>query len=87
MANPLMTLGSVPAKSMKKTPKPSRPREATERPITDPPKKATVRAVACPCVLAASAVLALERVAACMPKTPAIREQMAPARKATEVIL
>jgi len=36
--------------------------------------------------LAASAVLAFERVAACIPNTPAIREQIAPVRNATDDI-
>ena len=59
-------------------PRPARPRLPTARPITAPPLNATLSAFASPDSRAASVVRTLARVAACMPRKPAMIEQAAP---------
>ncbi len=60
-------------------PMPSRPSEATERPITPPPKNAIRSAGPWPWVRAASDVRTFASVAALIPKNPARIEHRAPA--------
>ena len=54
------------------------PRPTTHRPITEPLRKATFRALFMPPSSAAHAVLTLPLVATCMPKKPASTENAAP---------
>ena len=61
---------------------PISPIEATVRPITDPPKNATARALAEPCWFAATVVRTLALVAQYMPMNPAIEEHPAPTKNA-----
>ena len=65
--------------------RPIRPRLATERPITDPPKKAIFNAFEIPDSLAACAVRAFAFVAAFRPKNPAIIEHAEPKTKENAV--
>jgi hypothetical protein len=71
-----------PPKNKYRVPRPSRPSAATVSPMTEPPKKATERAAAAPCVCAAVVVRTLARVAVYMPKKPASIEHTAPVKKA-----
>ena len=66
------------AKNQMPREKPSRPRPATEKPMTAPPRKAMGSALAVPPVRAASAVRALAAVAIRMPMNPAPPDRAAP---------
>src|SRR3972149_5837571 len=71
------------------SPTPRRPRLATDRPMTEPPRKAMERdfAVFGLYLFAASAVLTLAFVADFMPKNPASMDEIAPPMKAKAVAL
>ena len=66
---------------------PSNPSDATDSPITPPPKNAIRKAGPGPCARAASDVRTLARVAAVIPKKPARIEHAAPATYAIAVFL
>ena len=61
-----------------KIPTPTNPIAATVKPMTEPPKNATLSASAAPFSLAATAVLTLALVAAYMPMKPAMPEHNDP---------
>ncbi|MBA7671561.1 hypothetical protein ES703_79720 [subsurface metagenome] len=61
------------------------PTDATEIPITEPPRKATFKALVRPLSLAAWHVRTFEVVAAFIPIQPGSIEQIEPARKAIAV--
>ncbi|MEJ2370063.1 MAG: hypothetical protein P8Y07_04340 [Gemmatimonadales bacterium] len=91
MAKPLMISANGPkpfsagGKISSTAPIPTRPRLATERPMTAPPLNATRRAFPRPSERAASVVRTFARVAACMPKKPARIELAAPKTYAAAV--
>ena len=61
--------------------------DATVSPITDPPKKATESAWAGPSFLAARVVRTFALVAVYIPMNPAIEEERAPRKKASDCCL
>ncbi len=81
----MWAVSGSPPKSQYSDPRPIKPNEATQRPITDPPKNATLRAAGAPAVCAAVVVRTLARVAAYIPMYPARAEEMAPTANAKAV--
>ena len=76
---------TVPSKNKYRPPSPTTPSPTTLMPMTDPPVKATLRAVF-KLSRAAAAVRKLAAVATRMPKKPASPEHMAPTTKLMEII-
>ena len=65
-------------------PRPSSPMAATVRPMTAPPEKAILSALAAPVSLAATVVRTFARVAVFMPMKPAAEEARQPMKKAID---
>ena len=86
MAKPWMmwTSFSVSPKKTNNPPTPSKPIEATVKPMTDPPKNAVVSAGPAPRLCAAMAVRTFTCVAEYMPINPATEDAPAPRKKASD---
>ena len=86
IANPLMTwaVSGLPYQRYQ-TPTPISPRLATDNPMTEPPRNATISAAWCPSFFAAAAVRTLAMVADDMPAKPAAIEHAAPVVNAAAV--